>query len=95
MSVYRLVNVHNDLNGYNQLVRLYEEHKEDLFETIELELAQWFDANLSAVLGAILDRFKDEGLNSVEFVSIMPGIQTVLQKNGFLAGLFCGRFLCK
>ncbi len=65
MQKITLLNIHNDKRGYDQLIRLYQEHKEDLFENIELDLISWFDANLSAVLGAILDKIKQDGLNNI------------------------------
>ncbi|MDD2906849.1 MAG: ATP-binding protein [Sulfurimonas sp.] len=81
----KLSNIHNDLDGYNKLIRFYEEHKDDIFENIEIELTTWFDANLSAVLGAILDTIKNDGLNGIKFINIQNNIQTILQKNGFLS----------
>lgn len=83
MSEYLLSNVHNDINGYKQLLKLYAEHKEDLFETIDLTLHQWFDANLCAVLGGIIDKI-ESNLNSIKFIAISESIQKILQKNGFL-----------
>ena len=85
MSTYTLSNVHNDLHGYNQLVKLYETYKDELFEDIEIELLRWFDANLSAVLGGVLDKIRNGGLNDIKFTNIKPDIQTILQKNGFLS----------
>lgn len=81
----KLTNIHNDLDGYNKLIRFYEEHKDDVFENIEIELTTWFAANLSAVLGAILDTIKNDGLNGIKFINIQNNIQTILQKNGFLS----------
>lgn len=81
----KLSNIHNDLDGYNKLIRFYEEHKDDIFENIEIELTTWFAANLSAVLGAILDTIKNNGLNGIKFINIQNNIQTILQKNGFLS----------
>ncbi|WP_345974775.1 ATP-binding protein [Sulfurimonas sp. HSL3-7] len=80
-----LSNVHNDLDGYNQLIKLYDKYKDDFFENIEIELTQWFDANLCAVLGGILDKIENGGINDIVFISIKNDIQTILQKNGFLA----------
>lgn len=91
MSTYILSNVHNDSYGYNQLVKLYEEHKDDFLENIDIEIKVWFDANLCAVLGGILDKFISQGLNDVHFSFIQRSpndIQTILQKNQFL--LFYG-----
>lgn len=83
----QLVNVHNDLDGYNQIIKFYEEHKDDFLENIKLELRVWFDANLCAVLGGVLDKIKNAGLNDVTFSYIQrtpSDIQAILQKNGFL-----------
>jgi len=40
---------------------------------------------LSSVLGAILDKIKNDGLNNIKFISIASDIKKVLQKNGFLS----------
>ena len=85
MQKLTLSNIHNDRNGYNQLIKLYQEHKEDIFEDIKLDLISWFDANLSAVLGAILDKIKQDGLNNIQFGNIKGDIQKILQKNNFLS----------
>lgn len=85
MPTSKLSNIHNNLDGYNQLVQLYEEHKDDIFEKIDIEMQVWFDANLSALLGGILDKIKNDGLNDINFTSIKNDIQTILQKNGFLS----------
>lgn len=85
MPSNKLSNIHNDLDGYNKLTRFYAEHKSDIFENIEIELTTWMDANLSAVLGAILDKIKNDGLNDILFINIQNNIQTILQKNGFLS----------
>jgi len=82
---YKFINIHNDLKGYNQLVKFYVKHKDDLFENFEIELIQWFDANLSAFMGAIFDKIKNNGLNNIKFINIYNDIQTILQKNGFLS----------
>ncbi|MFA7084085.1 MAG: ATP-binding protein [Arcobacteraceae bacterium] len=84
MTSYQLSNIHNNLDGYNKLFNLYDTHKEDIFETLELQMTEWFDANLSAVLGAILDRITNDGLNTIEFKTVSSNIQKILQKNSFL-----------
>lgn len=85
MQIKYLSNIHNDIRGYNQLIKLYEEYKDNIFEEIELNLINWFDANLSAVLGAILDKIKQDGLNNIQFGNIKSDIQKILQKNNFLS----------
>ncbi len=85
MALYTLSNIHNDLASYNQLIKLYQEHKNDLFETLDIQIRQWFDANLCAVLGGILDKIKNDGLNDINFIYIGESIKTILQKNSFLS----------
>jgi hypothetical protein len=71
------------IESYKQLIDLYTEHKNNLFETIEVQLFSWFDANLCAALGGILDKQITQ-LNTVQFVRMDTSIQKVLQRNGFL-----------
>lgn len=85
MAIFTLSNIHNDLASYNQLIKLYQEHKNDLFETIDIQMRHWFDANLCAVLGGILDKIKNDGLNDINFIYIGESIKTILQKNSFLS----------
>jgi len=84
MANYILSNIRDDFDGYNKLIKLYDDHKDDLGETIKLNLTIWFDANLSVVLGAILDKIISNGFNTIKF-NISDNIQTILQKNGFLS----------
>jgi len=79
----RLFNLHADFEGYNQLSRLFKANSEKFVEKIPLRLIQWFDANMAAPLGAVLDVLEDN-LNAIEFDHLDQGIQTILQKNGFL-----------
>jgi len=84
MSQYLLSNVRNDLDGYKQLICFYEKYKDDISKNIDLTINKWFDANLSALLGAIIDKIELKGLNSVKFTVISSNIQIILQKNAFL-----------
>lgn len=86
--LYILSNINNNLSSYNQLIKLYQERHGDFFETIELEIKAWFDANLCAVLGGILDKIENNGLNEIVFTTIQRtpnDIQAILQKNSFLS----------
>lgn len=77
-----LSNVHYDFDGYNQLVQFYETYKDEFFEVILLDINTWFDANLSAVLGGIIDRLTYA--NSIEFGTLPQATKAILQKNSFL-----------
>jgi hypothetical protein len=52
--------------------------------TIDFSHASWFEANLCAALGAILNR-TSANLNSVKLENIPSGIESIFKKNGFLS----------
>lgn len=80
-----LQNIRNNISSYNELIKLYVEHKNDEYEVILIELKTWFDANLCTVLGSILDRISQDGFNTISFSFIQNDIQKILQKNNFLS----------
>jgi anti-sigma regulatory factor (Ser/Thr protein kinase) len=84
----QLVSINNTFESYQKLIDFYQEHKDKEFETIHLELRQWFAANMCAALGGILDTFTDN-LNDVKIDYINPDIERILLKNDFLS--FFGR----
>ncbi len=84
----QLVNINNTFESYQKLIDFYQEHKYKEFDTIHLELRQWFAANMCAALGGILDAFTDN-LNDVKIDYISPDIERILLKNDFLS--FFGR----
>ena len=79
----RLTSINDTFESYQSLIQLYEAHKDTLFENIYLEFDQFFAANLSAGLGAILDKFTSN-LNGIHFDYLDPKIETILLKNDFL-----------
>jgi hypothetical protein len=84
MNKDTLTNIDTSFEGYQQLINVYNQNKDSLFETIELSFQQWFDANLCAALGGIFDKFLN-GLNTIRFKNIPPKIQAIIQKNDFLS----------
>lgn len=84
MNSNRLYNIDNTFGSYQQLISFYEANKDKLFETISLELSQWFAANMSAALGAVLDALSAGFINDVRFDFINSSIETILLKNDFL-----------
>lgn len=82
MSV--LSTIDNSTRSFQSLISLYEENKGKLFSDIHIEIRSFFSANMSAVLGAILDLFIDD-LNSIHFDHIDPRIEQILLKNDFLS----------
>jgi len=77
------INSENACKCYNQFVKLYADFKNIEFENINIKLDTWFSANMSAVLGAILDKLSL--INSISITSENSRIISILQKNNFLA----------
>ncbi len=84
MNEYTLFSIDTSFRSYQQLITLYNQNKDSLFETIELSFRQWFTANLCSALGGILDKLIGS-LNTIHFKHIPPHIQTIIQKNDFLS----------
>ena len=78
-----LINIDNTFSSYQNLISFYETNKEKYFDYVHLELNQWFSANMSAALGALLDLFA-KNVNDIHFDYIAPKIELILQKNDFL-----------
>lgn len=82
MSVLSTIN--NTFESYQRLISFYQEHKDKNWDTIHLEIRNWFAANMCATLGSILDGFTDN-LNDIKFDYISPDIERILLKNDFLS----------
>lgn len=85
--MFSLKNLNNNYRSYQHLINFYQEFEDYEFNEIEIELSGWFSANLSAALGAILDKFL-YNYNEVSFIQIDNKIHEILSKNKFL--LFWG-----
>lgn len=79
----KLTSINNEYNSYQCLISFYEKYKNELFSDIHIELNHFFAANMSAALGAILDKFTSN-LNDIHFDFIAPQIERILLKNDFL-----------
>jgi hypothetical protein len=79
-----LANIDNSFESYQKLIYLFQVNKEKKFDTIHIELKNWFSANMSAALGGILDVLTDN-INAVKFDTISPAIEKILLKNDFLS----------
>lgn len=75
--------INDSYESYQRLIDLYENNKNELFSDIHIELRNFFAANLSSALGAILDKF-NENLNDIHFDYINPDVEKILLKNDFL-----------
>lgn len=84
MKTAILDNIHSDIDGYQKLISVSEQAKSLWFDTFDVQIQRWFDANLAAALGGILDGIEKE-LNTVRIDHIDESVKKILQKNGFLA----------
>jgi anti-anti-sigma regulatory factor len=72
-------------DGYGYLLELHARCKDLFLDEIRLDFSKvnWFDANLCAVLGALINTWQ-RNLNSVELINLSKGIADVFSKNWFL-----------
>ncbi len=82
-NINNLSNINDSFNSYKLLIELYNNNKDIELSVIYISLYNWFAANMSAVLGAILDKLQDN-FNLIEFVDIEQDIERILKKNNFL-----------
>jgi hypothetical protein len=78
----KITNIDNSFESYQRFINFYEENKDKSLDNIHIELHQWFAANMSATLGALLDLLA-KNFNDFSF-SIPQKIEQVLLKNDFL-----------
>lgn len=81
----QLLQVRTDRLGYEQIANLAASTKDLNFGRLEIDFSQcsFFEANMAAVLGAVLARVTDN-LNKVEIANLPRSIETILRKNRFL-----------
>ena len=83
MKEFTLTDINTSISSYNQFVNLYKGLKDVYFDTINIKLEKWFGANMSAVLGGVLDKL--DFTTSINVTSKNELILSILKKNGFLA----------
>ena len=76
----------SDYSGFSFLAKLSCELEVAMFNNVELSFENntWFEANLCAVLGAIINKSQGD-LNDFIFTDIQPKQRNILSKNHFLA----------
>jgi light-regulated signal transduction histidine kinase (bacteriophytochrome) len=82
--MHELKYINNDFESYQEMISFFSRHNEQYFSDVNISLKNWFAANMSAALGAVLDKFQEK-LNQVFFVEIEPAIEKILTKNKFLS----------
>jgi hypothetical protein len=78
-----LFKVNNTFYGFSQLINLYENNRESWFETINIDIENFFAANMCSPLAAILDKLIDN-LNTIT-LNVRGDVRNILQRNGFLS----------
>lgn len=78
--------IESSFNGYSVFVDFYEQTRPLSMEKIALDFRQtnWFEANLSAVLGSLLN-YHLEKLNTFTFENLSTKVSNVLKRNHFLS----------
>lgn len=80
---FTLSDIDTSFNCYNQFVNLYTQLQDSVFDSIKINLLDWFGANMSAVLGGLLDKLSFT--NTISISSNKSQVITILKKNTFLA----------
>lgn len=83
MIEFCLKNIDTKFPCYKQFINLIDFLKQYSYETIRINLSDWFGANMSAVLGGVLDKYATT--NQIEIVSQNSNVISILQRNGFLS----------
>jgi hypothetical protein len=78
--------VTSDYDGYSCFIELYQLIKKMLFDdiTIDFDKTEWFDANLLAILGSILNKAQND-LNTIRIINLKPKVLKIFSKNHFLS----------
>ncbi|MEP5792061.1 MAG: hypothetical protein ABJ313_14080 [Cyclobacteriaceae bacterium] len=85
MKIDLISKVCSDFEGYEYLIQIFRSAESSRDKTITLIFTKnyWFEANLAAVLGAIVELLEAKG-KKVHLYNIHPDVAKVLRKNRFL-----------
>lgn len=90
MAVFYLNKVlYTNREGYNSLARLFDQviHSSEDEISISFNYTTWFEANLCAVLGAMIRILEDDYKYKIELIEIPSDIQSILTRNGFIGNI--------
>ena len=71
-----LTTINSTFQSFQKLISLYEGNKDKMFSNIHIELHHFFAANMSAALGAVLDKLTSN-FNDIHFDQIDQPIEIV------------------
>ncbi len=77
-------NIQSNSVGYDNIITIYAKIKDCLFDDIVLDFSktEWIDANLFALLGALLSSVKE--LNTITFINLSESLKKVMERSGFI-----------
>lgn len=83
---FELPKINHSKESFEILASIYNQTEDLFFDdvVIDMERTKWFDADMCAVLGAILHSLTKR-LNSVNLINLFPNVEKILSKNGFLS----------
>lgn len=83
--IHYLTDLKSNFSGFAALATLWNAAAPIEQSKLELDFSrcQWFDANMSAALAAVLARVADR-FNGIEIVKVRPATESILRRNGFL-----------
>jgi len=78
--------IESDFEGYQDLIDFYHQTEKVFFDEVVVDFSNvfWFEANLCAVLGAILVELKSK-LNNIKFIRLNDKIKNIFLRNDFLS----------
>ena len=79
-----LPEIRHNQKGFEALLSLHKQAQDCWFDDVEIDMSQtsWFDADMCAVLGALLYRMSNQ-INDVSLIKLSAGVEKILSKNGF------------
>ena len=80
----KLPSIQHNKAGFESLVDLYAQTYQYRFESIEVELGKWFDADMCAPFGAVLYKL-GKNAHTLLLNTPIPQVEKILAMNGFLS----------
>jgi hypothetical protein len=75
--------INSNYSSYQNFIDFYQNYRNHIFSDITLNISDFFAANMSSVLGAVID-LVSSNLNTVHLRIQNPNTEEILRKNDFL-----------
>lgn len=78
--------IKNEFEGYQDLIDFYYQTEKVFLDEVIIDFSNvsWFEANLSAVLGAVFTKLKSN-LNNIKIIGLKDRIKEIFLRNDFLS----------